>query len=105
MPVVVAKMIERAIDGDMVAAQALTKLAIPAVRPVEEPVALDLPRSQSLTAQGQAVLDAVGAGELGPMQGQALLTSLAALGQLRANDDFERRLAALEERQHEGAAD
>lgn len=102
MPQVVAKMLEKALAGDMVAAQALTRLAIPAVRPTEEPVQVDLPTGQSLTEQGAAILEAVARGELGPLQGQALLSSLAALGQLRANDEFERRLAALEEHQQPG---
>ncbi len=99
MPAVISKMIERAVGGDMVAAQALARLAIPAVRPTEEPVQVALPTGQSLTEQGAAVLEAVARGEIGPLQGQALLSSLADLAKLRESDDHERRLRALEEQQ------
>ncbi len=95
MPQVLQAMIEKAIAGDVNAAATLARLAIPPLRAAEEPTPVQL-AGGTLTEQGRAVLDAVARGELAPSQGQALLSSLADLARLRAEDDHESRLQAIE---------
>lgn len=69
--------------------------AIPALRPVEEPVVVDLPGT-SLADQGRAVLAAVGAGELAPAQAATLLAGLSTMAKLIETDELAARVAALE---------
>lgn len=99
MPAVLQALIAKATAGDVNAAIALAKMALPPLRASEEAVPINLPTGDSLTQQGQAVLDAIGRGEIGPHQGQALLSALADLAKLRESDDHEQRLRALEELQ------
>ena len=60
------------------------------------PVTLDT-GGDGLTAQGQAVIQAVGLGELIPFEGASFLQGLSAQARIINVDEIERRLAALEE--------
>lgn len=101
MPQVLEALIEKAIAGDVNAATALARMAIPPLRAAEEPTPVQL-EGDTLTEQGRSVLAAVSAGVLAPGQGQALLQALAAMATLRAEDSHEARLATIEARQAEG---
>lgn len=95
MPGIIERMIAQALAGDTGAARALLALSVPSLKATEEPTPVEL-AGGTLTEQGRAVLDAVARGELAPSQGQALLASLADLARLRAEDDHEARLQAIE---------
>jgi hypothetical protein len=94
VPGVVQAMLSRALEGDPGAARLLMERAIPALRPVEQPVSVDLPET-SLADQGRAVLAAVGAGELAPAQGAALLAELSTMAKLVEVDALAARAMAL----------
>lgn len=96
MPQVLEKLIAAALAGDIGAARALLPLTVPALKPVEEATPIALPADATLTAQGAAVFAAVARGEMAAGQGAALLASLADLARLRAEDDHEARLQAIE---------
>lgn len=83
--------------GDVGAARLLLERVLPALKPVEEPTAVDL-TGETLTEQGRAALGAVAAGHLAPGQGATLLAALAALAKLVETDELAARVAALEAR-------
>lgn len=95
VPGIVQAMVSRALEGDPGAARLLMERAIPALRPVEQPVSVDLPET-SLADQGRAVLAAVGAGELAPAQAATLLAGLSTMAKLIETDELVARVAALE---------
>lgn len=96
LPDIVDAMLTRAKAGDAGAARLLLERVLPPMKATEQPVELSLPSGAGLTAQGEAIVQAVAAGALGPSQGAALLTGLGALARLKEIDDLERRLTALE---------
>ncbi len=95
VPDIVARLVEQAKDGDVQAARLLLERVVPPMKAVEAPAPLALEGS-TLTDQGRAVMAAVGAGELAPGQGAALLAALGTLAKLAEADELERRIAALE---------
>jgi hypothetical protein len=94
---IVEAVIKAAKEGDMQAASLLLSRTCPPVRPVQEPVAVPL-AGETLTEKAGAILDAVGRGELAPMDAKTLLDGLGAVAKVREIDELERRLAALEAR-------
>ena len=97
VPELIAKLIEQAKAGDVAAARILLERVVPAMKPGEEAVPIDL-GSGSLTERGEAVMRAVAAGEISTSQGAALLSGLGTLVNLTEADDIKRRLAELEAR-------
>lgn len=97
IPDIITAMVDRAKDGDVGAARLLLERAIPAVKPVQEPVKVDMDGA-TLTDKAGAILDAVSRGELAPMDVKALLDGLGAVAKVREFDELTRRVAALEAR-------
>ena len=95
LPVIIERLVELALEGDVPAAKLLLERTVPALRAVELPEPVSLPDG-SLTEQGRAVLAAVAAGELSTGQAAALLAGLAALARVREVDELAARLDALE---------
>lgn len=82
-------------EGDVQASKLLLERALPAIKPVELPIALNLP-DEGLAEQGKAVIAALSAGKLAPGQAGAILAGLGAVAKLVEFSEFEKRLAALE---------
>jgi len=95
MPEMVEVLIAKAREGDVQAARLLIERVIPPMRAAELSQPLTLPDG-SLTDQGRAVMQAVGAGELAPGQGAQLLTAIGALARVAELDEVVRRIEALE---------
>lgn len=95
---IVQAVIDAAKGGDMAAANLLLSRTCPPVRPVQEPIRLDIP-GDTLTEKAGAVLDAVARGDLAPMDAKALLDGLAACAKIEEIDDLRKRIEALEEQQ------
>ena len=93
-----AKLVERAREGDSAAARLLLERAVPPIKPIELPAPIALPDGSTLTEQGRAVLSAAGLGDITPGQAAQLLASLAALAKLIETDELAARIAKLEER-------
>jgi hypothetical protein len=98
VPEIVAKLVERAKEGDSAAARLLLERAMPPIKPIEQPAPVALPDGATLTEQGRAVLSAAGLGDIAPGQAAQLLASLAALAKLVETDELAMRVAKLEER-------
>ena len=94
-PDIIAKLVERSKEGDTSAARLLLERYAPAIKPSEEPVPIEL-GDGTLTDKGKAVMNAIGAGEISPGQGAAMLSALGALVKIQEADELERRIAALE---------
>ena len=71
--------------------------AVPPLRPVSDPVAFDMPAGASLADQARAILTGVAAGRIDPIIGKALVDAVAAVANVAALDEIERRLSALED--------
>ena len=97
VPAIITRLVQAALDGDVGASRLLLERVVPPLKAAEETTPLTLPDG-SLTVQGRAVLAAVGAGELAPSQGAALLASLGTLAKLQEADELEARIVALEAR-------
>jgi len=91
----VQKVVKLALAGDVGALRLCLERVCPALRPKDEPVKLGELKG-TLTEQGQAVLTAIGTGQLTPAEGASLLQGLAAQARLVETDDLARRVQALE---------
>jgi hypothetical protein len=100
LPGIVKAMVDRALDGDPGAARLLVERVIPALRPEERPVGVNMNADAPLADQGRALLTAVAAGELAPSQASTLLAGLSTMAKLIETDELAARVAALEERAH-----
>ncbi len=96
LPEIITQLVAKAREGDAQAARLLLERVLPSLKPIEQPVALSLPTSEGLTAQGVAIVQAVAAGTLAPGQGAALLTGLGALARIKEIDELEKRITQLE---------
>ena len=95
VPQLLDKLMALAMEGDTAAARLLLERAVPPLKAVEQPHALNLPGG-TLTEQGRAVLASVASGELAPGQGAQLLAAIGTLGKVTELDELTARIAALE---------
>ena len=95
-PELVARLLTAALDeGDTQAARLLIERALPALKPIELPVSLNLP-DDGLADQGRAVIAALANGQLAPGQAGQILAGLGAVARLVETQELEKRIAALE---------
>lgn len=82
--------------GDVQAARLILERVLPPLKGVEPCVQLPLPADGSLTAKAEAVVAAVGAGEVTPGQAAQLIAALGSLAKIMEVDELAARVAALE---------
>jgi len=97
VPEIIEQVIAAAKGGDLQAARLVLEKVIPSVKPMELPVALQLPTGGSLTEQGRAVIAAVSEGELSPANGAQLIAAIGGLARVAEIDELSARIAKLEE--------
>ncbi|WP_347278890.1 DUF5681 domain-containing protein [Plasticicumulans sp.] len=91
--------VDAALAGNLLAAQLLLSRCIPPARGQAVPVELPaLAVAGTLTEKADAVLAAVGAGELAADTGAQLLGALGTVAKIRETDELEARIRALEAR-------
>ena len=95
VPEILAALSAMAKQGDPQAARLILERVLPPLKPEECPTPIVLPDG-TLTAQGRAVLAAVAAGSLAPMQGAALLGAIGTLGRIVEIDELATRIEKLE---------
>lgn len=98
---IIDKVREQALAGDLTAAKLVLERLLPPMRQQEEPVCLELPLG-SLTEAGKAILESVAFGAIPPTQGAALVGALGQLARLAEVDELTRRVEDLEAK-HEQA--
>jgi hypothetical protein len=94
-PELIARVVEKAKEGDMAAMRLCLDRLVPAVKAKDEPITLP-GMTDSLADNARIVVKALGEGEITPDQAAAVLTAFA--GQVRIVEaaEIERRIAALE---------
>lgn len=97
VPAIIKSLTTAAKAGDVAAARLLLDRALPALKPVENSVAVAL-AGETLTEQGKAALNAITAGDLAVGQGAALLAAIGSLAKLVETDELARRIEALEKK-------
>jgi hypothetical protein len=97
VPDILVGLVAAAKAGDVQAARLILERVLPPVKPVEQPVEINLPDG-TLTDQGRAVLDSVASGGLSPGQGSQLLGAIAQLARVAEIDELEKRMTAMEQR-------
>ena len=96
-PALTRKVIERALEGDMVAMRLCLDRVLPPRR--DRPVAFALPKIESVKdvpAAAAAILGACAAGALSPGEADEIMNLLSTYGRTLADTEIEARLAALE---------
>jgi hypothetical protein len=87
--------VERALEGDTAALRLCLERLIPPVRSTDEAVSIEL--KGTMTERGQAIIDAMSAGQITPSQTAEMLAGLATQARLIEASDLEKRIAALEQ--------
>lgn len=94
VPAIIKAMVLKARDGDAQAARLLLERVCPALKAADRPVLLPLPAE--LAAQGRAVVEALGRGEVTPDEAASVMSAIAGQARIVEVDELERRVAALE---------
>lgn len=95
---IIGALIEKAKEGDTQAAQLLLTRVAPAVKPVQEPIKVDV-TGETLTEKAASILDAATTGKLSPSDAKMLLDGLGAVVKIQEFDEIVKRIEKLEERQ------
>ncbi len=88
--------IDKALDGDLVAAGLVLQRLVPPKKPVGERVHFTLDTTRPLAQQASQVIQAVADGDLDPDNAQTVLSCLGTYAALMQADALESRLQALE---------
>jgi hypothetical protein len=96
-PELLAVMLEKAMEGDVVALRFLLERGIPMTKAVAPNVEIpELTDAATLGDKARAILDAIARGDLPPDMGAQLVQAVGATARVVEVDELERRLAALE---------
>jgi len=95
---IVEAVMEKAREGDSASANIVLGRILPALRSQSEKVRFDLDTAAPIARQVEQVLAAIADASIAPDVGKQVIEALAALSSVRATDELEERLAALEER-------
>lgn len=96
---IVDKMIAQALEGDPQSAHLILSRVMPALRAQAEKVEFDFDATASVTAQAEAVLQAIADGKVAPDVGKQILEGISTLYGIKQIAELEARLQALEEKQ------
>lgn len=94
---VVDAVMAKALDGDTVAASLILSRIIPALKAQSEKVQFDFDAAAPVGRQVEAVLVAITTGKVSPDVGKQVIDAIASLAQVRATEELEARIVALEE--------
>ena len=93
---VVRVVIDAALDGDVQAASLVLSRIAPVMKAQAEKVNFDFDATASMTEQVQAVLQGIADGEVSPDTGKQIIECIASFSGIKAVEELEERLAALE---------
>ncbi|WP_333606234.1 hypothetical protein [Novosphingobium sp.] len=94
---IVAILVGRALEGDTNAASIVLSKVLPSVKAQAEKVNFEFDATAPISEQVAQVLDAVAAGAVAPDVGRLIIDSIKSLADVRASEELEARIAALEE--------
>ncbi|HWJ68929.1 MAG TPA: hypothetical protein VNS79_02620 [Sphingobium sp.] len=96
---IVAVLVGRALEGDTNAASIVLAKCLPSIKAQTEKVNFEFDAAAPISDQVAQVLDAVAAGAVAPDVGRLIIDSIKSLADVRASEELEARIAALEEKQ------
>ena len=96
LPDVISKLISQALSGDVGASRLLLERTIPPLKPIEVPIAIQLPKDGSLVAQAHCVLSEAASGAITPTQASILISAIGALAKIVEACELEQRITKLE---------
>lgn len=91
----VNKVIEKALEGDMVALRLCIDRLVAPIRAKDSSVVID-GLNGSLTEQGQTIISSMSEGSLSPSDAIGMLNALVAQSKIKEIDDLEKRVELLE---------
>ena len=94
---IVAVLVVKALEGDTNAASIVLANVMPSVKAQMEKVEFDLNTEAPISEQVASVLNALAGGLLAPDVARLIIDSIARLADVRATEELEARIAALEE--------
>lgn len=98
-PAVARVVIDAALEGDMQAASLVLSRIAPVLRGQTEKVAFEFDATAPVARQVEQVLAAVACGQVAPdVGGKQIIDAVQALSTIRATEELEARLAALEQK-------
>ena len=98
VPAIIEQLVTAARSGDVQAARLILERVLPPVKAIEQAHPIEIPKDDTLTNQGRAVLSAVADGELAPSQGAALIGAIGLLARISEVDELAARITLLEAR-------
>ena len=98
-PAVARVVVDAALEGDMQAASLVLSRIAPVLRGQMEKVAFEFDATAPVTRQVEQVLAAVARGQVAPDVGKQIIDAVQALSTIRATEELEARLAALEQKE------
>ncbi|UZK65866.1 DUF5681 domain-containing protein [Sphingomonas sp. M1-B02] len=96
---IVSALIDKALEGDTGAASLILSRVLPSLRSQAEKVAFDFDATAPVVRQVEQVLAAIAGGVVAPDVGKQIIEAIGALSAIRATEELEARLAALEAKQ------
>ncbi|MCC7277934.1 MAG: hypothetical protein IT487_06415 [Chromatiaceae bacterium] len=93
-PRIVDALVQAAESGDVQAGKALLSFVLPAWRPVDRPLSIDL--GDDLSGAVKGLVDALRGGELAPSAIGAISSVIATMSRVSETAELEKRLIALE---------
>ncbi|MEH6758405.1 MAG: hypothetical protein V7676_12985 [Parasphingorhabdus sp.] len=94
---IVSVLVGKALEGDTNAASIVLAKCLPSIKAQAEKVNFPLRTDAPISEQVAQVLDAISAGTLAPDVGRLIIESIKALCDVRATEELEARIEALEE--------
>lgn len=98
-PAVARVVVDAALEGDMQAASLVLSRIAPVLRGQTEKVAFEFDATAPVAKQVEQVLAAVARGQIAPDVGKQIIDAVQALSTIRATEELEARLAALEQKE------
>ena len=93
---IVEVMTAKALEGDSAAASLILGRVLPSLRSQAQPVAFEFDATAPIARQVEMVLDGIASGAVPADIGKQIIDAVGALSAIRATEELEARLAALE---------
>ncbi len=90
--------ISKAMEGDSSSAALILARIVPALKSQAQTVQFDFDHTAPASQQAEAILAAIASGAVSPDIGRQILEAVNALSSIRATEQLEARIAALEEK-------
>lgn len=94
---IVSALIANALEGDTGAASLILARVLPSLRSQAEKVQFDFDAAAPVVSQVEQVLAAIAGGVVAPDVGRQIIEAIGSLSTIRATEELEKRLAALEQ--------